>query len=672
MSKKWPLISLGLLLIIISVAWFLTQSDNTVKNIQNVVLISIDTCRADYLSCYGYPRKTTPNIDAVADNSIIFENVISPVPLTLPAHASMLTGTIPPYHGVHDNFHYWLGSSNITLAETLKENGFTTAAIISAFVMDSQFGLNQGFDTYYDRFDRKVNQPEASERPGRQTSLLAQNWLDQHKDRKFFLFLHYYDPHTKYEPPEPFASKFADNLYAGEIAYTDYCIAQVIQKLKDSGLFDSTLLIITGDHGEMLDEHHEQEHGYFIYQSAIKVPLIFKLPQQNKSQKIKDIVSLIDIVPTICRLLNIQPPSQVQGKDLSPYFSGNHKPAEQRYLYCESLTSTKYGCNPLLGMISEGWKYIQTTRPELYNTAKDHAESINLIEKHPHRARILQDQIKQVLEQSIPTADSDGKAPMDEKTRKRLESLGYVAAAVSENFQFDQSKDDPKDLIDFHLDSINVNNLISQKKYDQAEILCKELLSKQPDFYEICNSMVRIAFERGDKEKSLAFALKSLELNPNQPYIHTNVAVTLTELNKLDQAIEHFNESLRLNPNQIGVHFGIANIFKQQGKLEQAAEIYRKVLQSRPNAAAAHNNLGKILLLQGKYEQAAAHCIKAIQINPQLPEAYYNLGNTRFQQADYEQAIANYQKALSLRPNWPEVQMNLNLAKKKTSQEDSP
>ena len=288
MNKKWHLIFLGLLLIAVGLTWLLTQPDIAVENIQNVVLISIDTCRADYLSCYGYLHKTTPNIDAIANNSIIFENVISPVPLTLPAHASMLTGTIPPYHGIHDNFNYWLGPSNITLAETLKDNGFTTAAIISAFVMDSQFGLNQGFDIYYDRFDRQANQPEDSERPGRKTSLLAQKWLEQNKDQRFFLFLHYYDPHTKYEPPEPFASTFADNLYAGEIAYTDYCIAQVIQKLKDLGLFDSTLLIITGDHGEMLGEHREQEHGYFIYQSAIKVPLIFKLPQQRKSKNIKN------------------------------------------------------------------------------------------------------------------------------------------------------------------------------------------------------------------------------------------------------------------------------------------------------------------------------------------------------------------------------------------------
>ena len=672
MSKKWPLISLGLLLIAVGLTWLLTQPDTAVKNIQNVVLISIDTCRADYLSCYGYPRKTTPNIDTIADNSIIFENVISPVPLTLPAHASMLTGTIPPCHGIHDNFNYWLSPSNITLAETLKDNGFTTAAIISAFVMDSQFGLNQGFDIYYDRFDRQANQPEDSERPGRQTSLLAQKWLEQHKDQRFFLFLHYYDPHTKYEPPEPFASTFADNLYAGEIAYTDYCIAQVIQKLKDLGLFDSTLLIITGDHGEMLGEHREQEHGYFIYQSAIKVPLIFKLPQQRKSKNIKNTTSLIDIVPTVCSLLDIQPPSQVQGKDLSPYFFGNHKPTEQRYLYCESLTSTKYGCNPLLGMMSEGWKYIQTTKPDLYYTNKDAADSLNLIEKHPYLARILQDQIKQILQKSIPGTDSDSKAPMDEKTKKRLESLGYVAGTVSEDFQFDQSKDDPKDLIDFHLDNLNINDLIAQKNFDEAKIHCEKLLSQRPDFHEAYRSLGRIAFEQGDREKSVAYVLKSLELNPNQADLHTNVAVTLTELNKFDQAIEHFNKSLQLNPNQTGIHFGIANIFEQQQKLEQAAEIYRKVLQSKPNMAPAHNNLGKILLLQGKYEQAAAHCIRALQINPQLPEAYYNLGNTRFQQANYQQAIANYQKALSLRPNWPEVQMNLNLAKKKLTQKNSP
>ena len=212
---------LGLLLV--------SRCGNSSKEIRNIVLISIDTCRADYLSCYGYPSQATPNIDAIAAEGIRFENAISPVPLTLPAHSSMLTGTNPPYHGVHDNEGYELGKFNTTLAEILKDEGFTTTAFISAFVLDSQFGIDQGFDTFNDRLSDKDNASgPIRDRKGAETSRLAVKWLEENENEKFFLFLHYFDPHIEYQPPEPFASQYASNLYAGEIAYTDHCIAQVI------------------------------------------------------------------------------------------------------------------------------------------------------------------------------------------------------------------------------------------------------------------------------------------------------------------------------------------------------------------------------------------------------------------------------------------------------------
>ena len=202
-------------------------------DIRNVVLISIDTCRADYLSCYGYERLTTPNIDGVASEGILFENVITPVPMTLPAHASMLTGTIPPFHGIHDNLNYQVAESNVTLAEILKENGFSTGAIISAFVLDRDFGLNQGFDTYNDRFEDEHKAGIIQERKGDEATRLSLDWLDEHKSERFFYFLHYFDPHAGYEPPEPFAGRFKDSPYAGEIAFTDHCIGMVIEKLKE-------------------------------------------------------------------------------------------------------------------------------------------------------------------------------------------------------------------------------------------------------------------------------------------------------------------------------------------------------------------------------------------------------------------------------------------------------
>jgi len=208
--NKYRVVIFIILAVVVPSMWFLSQSG--VRDIRNVVLISIDTCRADHLSCYGYKQKTTPNIDAIAAEGILFENVVSPCPMTLPSHSSMLTGTIPVYHGIHDNLGYRLTESNITLAEILKDEGFTTGAAISALVLDSQFGIDQGFEVYDDRFKNKMKESKIEQRRGDETTGVCLDWLDKNKDKRFFYFLHYYDPHTNYEPPEPFASTFARTL----------------------------------------------------------------------------------------------------------------------------------------------------------------------------------------------------------------------------------------------------------------------------------------------------------------------------------------------------------------------------------------------------------------------------------------------------------------------------
>ena len=279
--RKYLVLALLLVVIIAAGLWLLLRSISPGQGIRHIILISIDTCRADYLSCYGYKSKTTPNIDALAAEGVLFENAISPVPQTLPAHSSMFTGTIPPYHGVHDNEGYRLDESNVTLAEILTDAGFTTGAAISAFPLDSKFGIDQGFESYNDYFETTLEGHPLEQRRGGETTDVALDWLKKNKDKRFFFFLHYFDPHQAYDPPEPFASRFASDLYAGEIAYTDHCIGKVVDKLKELGIYDSTLIIITSDHGEMLGEHGEVTHTYFIYQSAIKVPLIFKLPANN-------------------------------------------------------------------------------------------------------------------------------------------------------------------------------------------------------------------------------------------------------------------------------------------------------------------------------------------------------------------------------------------------------
>ena len=285
-KNKRPLYVISGLFIIVAIAGILYLRQNTSKNIKNVLLISIDTCRADYLSCYGFDRQTTPQIDNIAKKGILFKNAYSPVPLTRPAHCSMLTGTYPPFHQVHDNFESELDDSNITLAEILQNNGYNTGAIISSFVLDQQFGINQGFEYYHDKFTPSADGNEPEERPGEQASRLACDFLTDSTDHPFFLFLHYFDPHIDYNPPEPFAGRYSENLYAGEIAYVDYCIGLVIDQLKKLGLYDSTLIIIVGDHGESLGEHGEAEHGYFIYQSTVHIPFILRAPGMSNPSEV--------------------------------------------------------------------------------------------------------------------------------------------------------------------------------------------------------------------------------------------------------------------------------------------------------------------------------------------------------------------------------------------------
>ena len=591
-----------LAVLVIGWIWLTLYSESSGRGIDNVILISIDTCRADYLGCYGRGGQITPNIDQIAGRGVVFKNVVTPVPMTLPAHCSMLTGTIPPYHGVHDNLDYRLNESEVTLAEILKVHGFVTGGIISASVLSSQFGVGQGFDSFHDRFEKAGIADLMVERRGGETTRLALDWLDRHKDKKFFLFLHYFDPHFDYVPPEPFASKFADNLYAGEIAYTDYCIGPVIQKLKELELFDSTLIIITGDHGEMLGEHGELTHGYFIYESAIKVPLIFKLPGRKKAREVEEVVGLIDIVPTVCGLLDIKVPGQVQGKDLGPCLFGKSVLGDERHIYTESLIPTKYKANSLLGVVTDELKYIQTTRPELYDLVKDRQESENLIERLPQQARILQDQLRGMLEESVPALGGGSTTLLDEQTRASLESLGYVSGAVAEEFQFDQSKKDPKDVVGLHEAVEKVHHLIAEKRLTAAKELCQEMLSKHPDYYGMYRHLGRICFEEGDKRKAQVYMRQSLELNPEQPGLHFNMAMLLAEQGRYEEAVAHFKEVLRLNPRQILAYNKLGSVLYAMGRFDEAIKSWQSSLKLKADQPGIKKSISAAMAQKQKKE----------------------------------------------------------------------
>jgi arylsulfatase A-like enzyme/Flp pilus assembly protein TadD len=688
------------------VVWFLLPKSQAVHN---VVLISLDTCRADHLSCYGFGRKTTPNIDAIAQEGVLFENAVSPMPMTLPAHSSMLTGTYPPYHKVHDNLNYRLDWSNVTVAEILREHGYTTGAIISSFILYPQFGISQGFDSFNNKFEEPMHSRTDVERRGGEASRLACEYLEEHRDEPFFLFLHYYDPHMRYDPPEPFASEYSDDLYSGEIAYTDYCVGQVIEKLKSLGLCDSTLLIIVGDHGEALGEHGEAEHGYFVYQSALKVPFIIRPPGPARSRRVTDVVSLVDVVPTILNYLGIEIPAHVQGRELSGYLNGKVSSDQKRYVYAESLIATKYDCNPLFGLVGEQWKYIETTGPELYDLTRDRREEDNLVEKETNRARLMRVQLRELIASLVSDKGVDSEIELDEESKRRLESLGYVGGGtVSTTLELDPKKPDPKDLIVYHEYGQRVTYLIFHKQYDEARSVCEKMLAEWPKVRSTHFRLARLSRIEGNMAKVLEHGAeylavmegtvdRSLEasgLSPTKKLAKTNemMGEAAYELGKFDLAIKHWTEALRLKPDWAEMHNNLAIVFGKQGDVDRAIDHLTKALRLHPTITDASTELKKLMLqkrrneimaecearvkedpsdadmrdklakffyLQGKIDEAIEHWKEVVRLKPDWAEAHNDLATAFYRQDKNEQAVKHWAEAVRLKSDWAEACNNL-------------
>lgn len=590
--------------------------------IRNVVLISMDTTRADNLSCYGVYKNATPNIDALAEEAVLFQNTYAPVPLTLPSHSTMLTGVHPPRHGVHDNLKYQLNDENITLAEILKDNGFSTAAIISAFILDSRFGIDQGFDVYDDNFKKELENANIAQRRGDETTEQALSWIQSNKEDPFFLFVHYYDPHMPYDPPEPFKTMIFHPYFA-EIAFTDHCIGQIIDKLKALNLYDSTLVIITGDHGEMLDEHKERTHGYYIYQGNVKVPLIFKVPGIKKAKRVDDIAGIVDIAPTVCSLLGIELSEAFQGKDLSAYL-GNRAASipRDRHLYSECMVPTKYGGNSLLGIINNRYKYIQTTRPELYDLVNDPKESQNLAEQQPKRARILQDKLKLILEDSV-LGSTEGSLELDAEAIEKLETLGYVGGGIEEEFSFDQDKPDPKDLIEYHNDMSKIQGLVQSEKFDEAEQLCEKLIAQNnaETIRQLYSFMITVAKNKNDQKKLIYYTKEAINLDPDQPSTYIEYGKALLEAGDAQEADAQFLKAHELSPDSEVILGNIAKAYYDSRKLNKAIEYCYKALELEPDYLLVRTSLADTLIKTNQLDLAMKQYYEVLRQSPDNPEA---------------------------------------------------
>jgi arylsulfatase A-like enzyme/Flp pilus assembly protein TadD len=618
------------------------------------------------LSAYGFPRPTTPNIDAVAREGVLFKSVYTPVPMTLPAHVSMLTGTLPPTHGLRDNLLNRLPEGSLTLAEMLKAKGFATGAVVSSFVLDRRFGTSQGFDSYDDRFQAVHKIGDLAERKGDEATRLARDWLDAHKAQPFFLFVHFYDPHDPYEPPEPFASQWKDQPYDGEVAFADYCVGQVLEKLRQLGLYDDTLIVITGDHGEMLGEHGELNHGFFIYEGALRVPLVVRAPPAQATARQVDLpVSLIDIVPTVLSMVGAEVPKEVQGMDLSPWIAGRGAGGEARPLYAETVTPTRYyGATSLLGVIADGWKYIETTRPELYDLRSDPAEAVNRLEREPAKADALGRTLVAIL---ASAGRAPGPAPesaaLDEASRERLAALGYLGRGRDNSSHgFDRSREDPKDLIAFFRKDQRLNKLVEDKKYAEARTLCDDMLRQRPGFADCHLQMSKIAAAEGNLDAALTAARKAVAVGPKNERAHVQLAALLKDRGDVDGATTHLREALRLEPNSPDTRMLLGRALAEKGRLDEAASLLGTAAAVQPESAAAATQLGFVLAKQGKLEEAILSYRRALALDPRSAEAHAYLGSALASQGQWDEAIEHFEAALKAKPENAELHDRLGMA----------
>ena len=548
----------------------------------NVLLVSIDTCRADRTSPYGYEDVKTPTLNALANEGILFEEAITPVPLTLPAHCSLFTGWHPARHGVRDNANYMLESDALTLAEIFQENGYATAGFVATMLMSRQRGLDQGFDTFSDEFPPKAYYAlvPTVERKAENIEAAVIEWLETNDRFPFFLFVHFYDPHLPYAPPSPWSKEYRHRPYVGEIAYVDYHLGQILVWMQEHDILKDTLVVVLSDHGESLWEHHEMAHGMFLYDCTLHVPLIVRLPDSVRSShlegaRISGAVSLLDVMPSILELENLPCP-ELDGTSFVPSLIGERRGV--RPIYVESMYPLFFNWSPLYAIRDHPWKFILAPESELYNLVDDPKEENNLYaEDHPEVMRL-----KPMLEEEIAQLEGTVHvAGFQPQRGEVLASLGYVAGGTIDHATFSQLPD-PKSktriyvLIDQGLSKMAQGNLTG------AELSFLEAAKQDPENPSPYLNLGEIYGRLRDWPKALLFTQRTLDLAPDNLWARVQLANILIETKRYDEARERLLRIRREYPLCAMVQFGLGRIAEAAEKYDEALRWYSETLKLMP------------------------------------------------------------------------------------------
>ncbi len=605
----------------------------------NVFLVTIDTLRADHVHCYGYQRVETPAIDALASDGFRFAQAFTPSPITNTSHTSIFTGLMPSTHGVTD-FAVPLSPAHPTWAELLHKQGYHTAAFIGAVILDSKSlapGLDRGFD-FYDNFPERSPTKSRRDRVERRGMVVVQHaeaWLSAHPTGAHFVWVHLYDPHDPYEPPAPYSQIYKDHLYDGEIAYADSALANFIAYLKKHDWYANSVIVVVGDHGEGLGEHHEDTHGIFLYDSTTHVPLIIKLaaaPAGDKSKVIDAQVRTTDILPTVLDLVGAPDLQEKDGESLKAYFAGSEPAA--RTVFGETDYPLRFGWAPLRSVRAEGIKFIEAPRPELYDLHRDAGELDNKYE--PWSVQVQKSRgMLAALRPNKPPPESSRSA-VGEGTINELKALGYLGSAdagsatnVPEPFLLPDPKDRIEELNLLHAAMIaSADNRAAEARQSLEKVL--QLNPKSPT---ALRDLGELELHAGDYAKAAQHLKEAMEVRPDDASVAFHQGQALEKIHDLAGARDALETSLKLLPGRFQARLLLGQVYLALKDAKAAEDQFEAALLLQSNSVEAQLALAKAQIAEGNFDEALRQLetLSKIQSNNAevfelLAQAYTGLG----------------------------------------------
>jgi arylsulfatase A-like enzyme/Tfp pilus assembly protein PilF len=626
----------------------------------NLLLVTLDTTRADRIGAYGNANVETPAFDRLAREGVLFEQAVSVAPLTLPAHATLFTGKFPPEHGIRDNGGFFLGEEQETLAEILKVRGYRTGGFVSAFVLDSKWGVGQGFDTYFDSFDlgkAKHVSLGSIQRPANEVTDQVIPWIREAKGLPFFAWLHLYDAHTPYRPPEPFATKYNRHPYNGEIAFADSQMERVLEELDAQGLTDRTVIIVIGDHGEGLGDHGEAAHGFFIYNSVTHVPFVIRAPySRTQGRRVADPVRQVDLLPTALDLLNLAPPPGIAGVSLTPLMTGARELGLDAY--SEAMYPLHhYGWSDLRALRSGRYKVIDAPRPELYDIDRDPAEKTNIYDERRALGDRMIEQLRSMEGRFAKTEASLPAGDVDPEARERLAALGYVGSFVASASDPRTDRADPKDKIALFNKLGEATELARDRgpdrkaPIDQIMALLHEVVREDPRVIDAWFMLGTQSLAHGRYEQAVEYLKRTLELKPDYDIAVFNLAQTYRRMGNDDAALAGFEHYLTLDPKDPYALYQMGEIWMDRGRLDKAEDLFRRALDVDPQVAAAKNALGVLALKRGDPATAERLIREALAMKPDVRLARFNLALLAEHRGDIRTAEREYYEELKAHPD---------------------